>query len=112
MSFFENFYNSLALIKHEGINGDSVAPDVAVPMVATRDIADAAARALKGRDWNGVVVRELLGPRDLSHVEATRIIGERIGKLISSTFSSHTPTRKKRSSRRACPKASPSSTSK
>jgi uncharacterized protein YbjT (DUF2867 family) len=80
VSFFENFYNSLGLIKHEGINGDSVPGDLAIPMVATRDIADVAARALKARDWKGVVVRELLGPRDLSYAEATRIIGERIGK--------------------------------
>jgi len=27
-----------------------------------------------------VVVRELLGPRDLTHAEATRILGARIGK--------------------------------
>lgn len=80
VSFFENFYNSLGLIKQEGINGDSVAPDLAIPMVATRDIADEAAKALIARDWRGVVVRELLGPRDLSYAEATRIIGERIGK--------------------------------
>jgi uncharacterized protein YbjT (DUF2867 family) len=80
VSFFENFYGSLALIKEAGINGDSVAADLPVPMIATRDIADVAAKALKARDWNGVVVRELLGQRDLSHAEATRIIGERIGK--------------------------------
>jgi uncharacterized protein YbjT (DUF2867 family) len=80
VSFFENFSNSLGLIKHEGINGDSVEPDLAIPMVATRDIAEVAAKALKTRDWKGVVVRELLGPRDLSYSEATHIIGERIGK--------------------------------
>ena len=79
VSFFENFYDTLGLIKHQGINGDSVAPDLAVPMVATRDIADVAAKALKARDWKGVVVRELLGPRDLTYAEATRILGERIG---------------------------------
>jgi uncharacterized protein YbjT (DUF2867 family) len=80
VSFFENFYNSLALIKQEGINGDSVAADLAVPMIATRDIAEVAATALVERNWKGIVVRELLGQRDLSHAEATRIIGERIGK--------------------------------
>jgi uncharacterized protein YbjT (DUF2867 family) len=79
-SFFENFYDTLGLIKHQGINGDSVVPDLAVPMVATRDIADVAAQALTARDWQGVVVRELLGPRDLTYCEATRILGERIGK--------------------------------
>jgi uncharacterized protein YbjT (DUF2867 family) len=80
VSFFENFYASLALIKQEGINGDSVAADLAIPMVATRDIAEAAAKALKARDWKGVVVRELLGPHDLTYAEATRIIGEKIAK--------------------------------
>jgi uncharacterized protein YbjT (DUF2867 family) len=59
---------------------DSVAADLAIPMIASRDIADAAAHALKARNWQGVVVRELLGPRDLSYVEATRILGERIGR--------------------------------
>jgi uncharacterized protein YbjT (DUF2867 family) len=80
VSFFENFYSSLALIKQEGINGDSVEADLAIPMVAARDIAGAAANALKARDWKGVVVRELLGPRDISYSEATRILGEKIGK--------------------------------
>jgi uncharacterized protein YbjT (DUF2867 family) len=80
VSFFENFYTSLALIKQEGINGDSIKADLAIPMIATRDIADVAAKSLKARDWKGVVVRELLGPRDLSYSEATRILGERIGK--------------------------------
>jgi uncharacterized protein YbjT (DUF2867 family) len=78
--FFENLYGSLGLIKHQGINGGAVAPDLAVPMIATRDIAEFAAKALRARDWTGVVVHELLGPRDLSNAEATRILGERIGK--------------------------------
>ncbi len=79
-SFFENFYAVLGLIKHQGINGGAVAPDLQIPMIATRDIADVAVRALKARDWTGVVVRELLGPRDLTYEEATRIIGAHIGK--------------------------------
>jgi uncharacterized protein YbjT (DUF2867 family) len=80
VSFFENFYEMLGLIKHEGINGGSVVPDLPVPMIATVDIADVAARALRACDWKGVVVRELNGPRDLSFAEATRILGEHIGK--------------------------------
>jgi uncharacterized protein YbjT (DUF2867 family) len=78
--FFENFHEALGAIKHHGVNGDAVAPDVALPMIATRDIADAAAEALQSRDWSGVLVRELLGPRDLTHAEATRILGQSIGK--------------------------------
>ncbi len=78
-SFFENFYQTLSSIKEQGIIVDSIRADLAVPMVATRDIAHAASEALTRRDWQGVAVRELLGPRDLSHAEATRIIAERIG---------------------------------
>jgi uncharacterized protein YbjT (DUF2867 family) len=78
--FFENFYATLGLIRNQGINGGAGTPSVAIPMVATRDIAEVAARALIARDWNGVVVREVLGPRDLSQAEATRILGERLGK--------------------------------
>jgi uncharacterized protein YbjT (DUF2867 family) len=78
--FFENFEETLGLIKHQGINGGAIAPDVAIPMIATRDIADAAARALRERRFHGIGVRELLGPRDLTHSEATRILGARIGK--------------------------------
>ena len=80
VSFYENFHDSLGLIKHQGITGDSVAPNLAIPMVATRDIAEVVAKALTARDWNGVVVRELLGPRDLTYAEATHILGECIGK--------------------------------
>jgi uncharacterized protein YbjT (DUF2867 family) len=77
--FFENFEETLGLIKHQGINGGAIAADVEIPMIATRDIADAAAKALRERRFQGVSVRELLGPRDLSHAEATRILGARIG---------------------------------
>jgi uncharacterized protein YbjT (DUF2867 family) len=79
-SFFENFYSTLGLIKHQGMNGGAVAPDVRIPMIATRDIADVAAEALRARNWEGFVVRELLGPCDLSYAEATKILGERIGR--------------------------------
>jgi len=80
VSFFENYFDQLELVRSQGIVADSVAPDLAIPMVATRDVADVAARALATRDWHGVAVRELLGPRDLAPVEAARILGERIGK--------------------------------
>jgi uncharacterized protein YbjT (DUF2867 family) len=62
------------------MSGGAIAPNLSMAMIATRDIADVAACALKARDWTGVVVRELLGPRDLTYAEATRILGTRIGK--------------------------------
>ena len=78
--FFENFYGSLPVIKHQGVMGDAVGPDVSLPMIATRDIAAAAADALRARDFRGFAVRELLGPRDLTHAEAARVIGAAIGR--------------------------------
>ncbi|QSQ15724.1 NmrA family NAD(P)-binding protein [Myxococcus landrumensis] len=80
VSFFENFLDVLPVIQQQGINADSVEPDLAIPMIATRDIAEVAARALMRRDWSGIAVRELLGPRDLSYREATRILGARLGR--------------------------------
>ena len=111
VSFFENFYLSMSLIKQEGINGDSVEADLAIPMVATRDIADAAAKALEARDWKAVVVRELLGQRDISYAEATRILGEKIGNHIFSTSNFPTTIKSRRSCSSVSPKASPTSMS-
>jgi uncharacterized protein YbjT (DUF2867 family) len=51
--FFENHLETLGLIKHQGINGSAVAPDTSLPMIATRDIAEAAAEALMARDFSG-----------------------------------------------------------
>ena len=77
VSFFENFETQLPLIAEQGIVADSVEASLAIPMVATRDIADAAARALVSRDFNGFAVRELLGSRELSYTEAAQILGAR-----------------------------------
>ena len=77
-AFFEGFY--AATIRHERVVADSVAPEAKVPMIATADIAAVAAGALRERSWNGVVVRELLGPRDLTYSEAAAAIGAAIGE--------------------------------
>jgi uncharacterized protein YbjT (DUF2867 family) len=78
--FFENFLHVLPLIRHQGINGGGAAAATTIPMIATRDIAAVAARALAARDWTGFELQELPGPRDLSFAEATRILGAAIGK--------------------------------
>lgn len=78
--FFENVYANLPLIRHQGVNGGAIAPDVKMAMIATRDIGEVAGAALAARDWSGVAVRNLLGPRDLSLAELTRILGAAIGK--------------------------------
>ena len=77
--FFENHFMTLARIKRTGVNGTLIGPDVPIPMVASRDIGIAAANALRSRDFQGFVTRELLGERDLTMTEATRILGQAIG---------------------------------
>ncbi|MDM0075933.1 NAD(P)H-binding protein [Variovorax sp. J2P1-59] len=79
-SFFENFFEALDAVRQMGVLADSVAPDIAMPMVAADDVAAAAAKALMARDWSGIAVQELLGPHDLSHAEVARILGRRIGQ--------------------------------
>jgi uncharacterized protein YbjT (DUF2867 family) len=78
--FFENFLHSIDLIRHQGINGSGAAGTTSIPMIATQDIAAFAAPALAARDRTGIKVQEMLGPRDLSFAEATRIIGAAIGQ--------------------------------
>ena len=78
--FYDNFYSQLGLIKQQGINGGAIEPDVPVPMTATQDVGAAAADELSRNEFRGVTVRELLGPRDYTMVETTRILGEKIGK--------------------------------
>jgi uncharacterized protein YbjT (DUF2867 family) len=78
--FFENHFMSLPLIKHQGIAGSAMAGNFGFAQVASADIGAAAAQALRARDFKGFAVRELLGPRDLSLDEATRIIGAAIGR--------------------------------
>jgi uncharacterized protein YbjT (DUF2867 family) len=78
--FLENLYANVPLIKGQGINGGAIAPDLRMAMIHTRDIAEAAAAALLARDFKGVVVRDLLGERDLTMAEVTRVLGSRIGR--------------------------------
>ena len=78
--FMENLYFSFDLIRHQNINGSSLRGDLLIPMIATRDIAEVAAQLLLHLQFSGHSIRELLGQRDVSMQEATRIIGKAIGR--------------------------------
>jgi uncharacterized protein YbjT (DUF2867 family) len=77
--FMENHLWSIPLIRARGVNGSPTRSDVALPMVATEDIAFEAARQLIEGKYGGHAVRYLLGPRDLTMSEATGILGKAIG---------------------------------
>jgi uncharacterized protein YbjT (DUF2867 family) len=78
--FMENQYMSIDPIKHMGANVGTLKADLPVPLIATRDIAEAAARLLGDLNFTGTAAKELLGPRDYTMNEVTRILGEAIGK--------------------------------
>jgi uncharacterized protein YbjT (DUF2867 family) len=78
--FMENLLWNIDLIKKMGINGTPLKPDLPIPMIATKDIATEATRLLLDLTFTGKSTRELLGQRELSMTEATRIIGNAIGK--------------------------------
>ncbi len=77
--FMENHLRGIPMIRGQGINGGPIQPDVPIAMIATKDIADAAASLLAHGTFTAHSVRYLLGPRDLTMREATVILGEAIG---------------------------------
>jgi len=78
--FYENSYGTLGLIKHQGINGGAIEPGIPMLTIAAADIGAVAAEALRTSDFSGVVVRELIGPRDITMTEITGLLGKAIGK--------------------------------
>ncbi|HEY4485328.1 MAG TPA: nucleoside-diphosphate sugar epimerase, partial [Nitrospiria bacterium] len=78
--FMENLYWNIDLIKKMGINGSPLKADVPVSMIATQDIALEAARLLSDLAFTGHSVKELLGQRDVTMAEATKALGQAIGK--------------------------------
>ncbi len=78
--FMDNALLNIRLIKEKGINGTTADPDHTIPMVATKDIAIAAAKQLVSPDFISKNVQPILGDRDYSFKEFTRILGNAIGK--------------------------------
>jgi uncharacterized protein YbjT (DUF2867 family) len=78
--FMENTLPQVAVIRTMGSMAGPVRPDLKLPMIATRDIGEAAADALMKRDFRGKQTKELQGQRDLNYTEMAAIIGEAILK--------------------------------
>jgi uncharacterized protein YbjT (DUF2867 family) len=78
--FMENNLAAIGMVHTLGIFGHALIPDLKLPLIATRDIGDYAARRIVSLDFSGTQTRELLGERDLSINEATAILARGIGK--------------------------------
>ncbi|MBM7774476.1 uncharacterized protein YbjT (DUF2867 family) [Actinokineospora baliensis] len=77
-SFFENLLDDLDSIRDHGVLTDTAPADHPVPLVATADIATAAAHLLLTPTWTGVDTvpvpgPELLSPHDLAHQMTTTL---------------------------------------
>lgn len=78
--FMENTLPQVGVIRAMGSTVGPLLPTLKLPMIATRDIGNAAADALLRRDFRGKQTRELQGQRDLDYNEMTAIIAKAIGK--------------------------------
>ncbi len=78
--FMENRLYDIGLIKSAGIMGSMIKLDLPLPMVAATDIAAVAAEYLTSVSFTGRSVRYVLGPKDCTMTQATRILGASIGK--------------------------------
>lgn len=78
--FMDNIYLQLDVIKNMGIVGTPIAPDVSQPMVSTKDIAAVAASRLSGLEMQSHSIEYVLGERNLSYSEITRVLGKALGR--------------------------------
>jgi len=78
--FMENTLPQVGVIQNFGMVAGPMRPDLALPMIATKDIGDAAAQALLTLDFSGQHTRELLGQRDVTYTDVAHIIGAAIRK--------------------------------
>jgi len=77
--FMENTLMNVPLVKTKGIMGSALRGDLRMPVIATKDIAKEAAERLLKRDFSGTSVKYLLGERNVSMEEISKIFGKRIG---------------------------------
>jgi uncharacterized protein YbjT (DUF2867 family) len=78
--FMENHLGAAEMAKKMNIYGSPLKPKLAFPMIATADIAAETAARLIALDFKGKSVKELLGPREYTMEEVTRVIGQMLGR--------------------------------
>jgi uncharacterized protein YbjT (DUF2867 family) len=77
--FMENFLAGVGTIRNMGVYGSPTRGDISLPIIATQDIGEYAAKRLSKLDFTGHSTRELHGERDLTMAEATSVLGKAIG---------------------------------
>jgi uncharacterized protein YbjT (DUF2867 family) len=78
--FMENTLAQASIVPLTGMTAGPLRPDLRLPMIAARDIGEAAYQELAALKFQGRQTRELLGPRDYTMTEVAAIIGKAIGR--------------------------------
>ena len=78
--FMENTLGMIGLIKEAGIMGSPIKGDLSIPVIATKDIANYAAKRLLALDFEGHNFQDLLGARNVTYFEMAKVYGASIDK--------------------------------
>jgi len=78
--FMQNTLAQIGVIQNFGLLGGPLHADLAVAMIAAKDIGEWTADELLRLTFSGKQSRELLGQRDLTYKEAASVIGQAIGR--------------------------------
>ena len=78
--FMENTFTQVGMIRNMGMAAGPLRPDLKLPLIASQDIGEVAAKALLSLDFHKQQTRELHGQRDLDMSEVAQIIGKAISK--------------------------------
>jgi len=78
--FMQNTLAQIGVIQNFGILGGPLRADLAVAMIAARDIGEFAAEEMLRLNFTGKQARELLGQRDITYKEVASIVGGAIGR--------------------------------
>lgn len=92
----ENFLGPINTIRKAGVIAYPIKPEIPFPMIATQDIASEEARLLLDLNFSGKSAKTLLGQRDVSMTEATKVIGSAIDKdvrYVQVSYEEHTKAR-------------------
>ncbi|WP_405162713.1 NAD(P)H-binding protein [Nocardia sp. NBC_01499] len=81
-TFMDNLLRQVVSIRDNGVFTDIIDADRKARVVATRDIAAAAARLLLDRSWTGTGEVPVLGPEDLSANDMAGIMTDVLGRPV------------------------------
>ncbi|MGW5020084.1 NmrA family NAD(P)-binding protein [Streptomyces cacaoi] len=79
--FMENLLDHADSVRTDRRITAPFSPDVPLPLITTGDVGEAAAAALV-QGWDGVRVRELRGPEDVTMAGMARAVGDALGEPV------------------------------